>query len=43
MRIVETKADLAKTTPAVENLDVAKLIDSSVVQSAADRGLDKVK
>jgi NitT/TauT family transport system substrate-binding protein len=40
-QFADAKTDLAKTTPAVANLDVAKLIDGSFVQSAADRGLDK--
>ncbi|HLG70848.1 MAG TPA: ABC transporter substrate-binding protein [Chloroflexota bacterium] len=35
------KDDLAKQNPKVESVDPAKLIDSSFVQSAADRGLDK--
>lgn len=40
-QLTVTKEDLAKTTPAVQNLDITKLIDSSFVQSAADRGLDR--
>jgi len=40
-QFADAKADLAKTTPEVANVDVPKLIDGSFVQSAADRGLDK--
>jgi len=36
-----TKDEVSKANPAVANVDVAKLIDSSFVQSAASRGLDK--
>jgi len=32
---------LGPTNPAVKNYDLTKLIDNSLVQSAADRGLDK--
>ncbi|HLY79240.1 MAG TPA: ABC transporter substrate-binding protein [Caulobacteraceae bacterium] len=40
-QFADAKAEQAKTTPSVANLDVPKLLDPSFVQSAADRALDK--
>ncbi len=40
-QFTDTKNDLAKQNPKVADVDVAKLLDPSFVQSAADRGLDK--
>ncbi len=40
-QFAQTQQDMAKDNPKVKDLDVAKLIDSSFVQSAASRGLDK--
>jgi len=40
-QFIDTKNDLIKQNPKVADVDVAKLLDTSFVQSAADRGLDK--
>jgi ABC-type nitrate/sulfonate/bicarbonate transport system substrate-binding protein len=40
-QFTDTKNDLARQNPKVADVDVAKLLDTSFVQSAADRGLDK--
>ncbi|HEX6511381.1 MAG TPA: ABC transporter substrate-binding protein [Chloroflexota bacterium] len=37
----DSQDDLARDNPAVKTVDVAKLLDTSFVQSAANRGLDK--
>ncbi|MFI5267777.1 MAG: ABC transporter substrate-binding protein, partial [Chloroflexota bacterium] len=40
-QFTDTKNDLVRQNPKVAEVDVAKLLDTSFVQSAADRGLDK--
>jgi NitT/TauT family transport system substrate-binding protein len=37
----DAQTDLAKDNPKVKDVDVTKLLDTSFVQNAADRGLDK--
>jgi ABC-type nitrate/sulfonate/bicarbonate transport system substrate-binding protein len=37
----DSQATLGATIPAVKNYDVTKMLDTSFVQSAVDRGLDK--
>ena len=40
-QFTDTKNDLVRQNPKVADVDVSKLLDTSFVQSAADRGLDK--
>jgi len=40
-QFADSKALLGVTNERVRNFDVAKLLDDSLLRSAADRGLDK--